>query len=552
MSILNVNQIQPVGGGNTITVTASDVSASGATITATSFVGPLTGAVTGNVTGNLTGAVTGNVTGNLTGNVTGNVTSSSTSTFSSGINVTGGRVLVGTTDAGSNGTADDLVVANNSSASDQAGISIRGGTSGRSQIFFSDGTSGQDEYRGMLRYDHSENSMQFRTDAVERLRIASDGKVGINQASPNAPLSFNTGVGQKVEFYNQGSNNEFGIGVQSSELRISSGTNSRISFFTNGYSGDERLRITPGGLVQIGTITTSSFPDRLLSVGDHTRTSSYIDIRSGTVGALLFADGTSGNTAYRGQVEYTHSDDRMCFWTAATERVRISNIGHITTKGNNQGNAVGIEIRNNNSNAYSHAELSLTSQNATTSKIWCDVPNSGLRLNYNGGSSVKIDGSGNLHVPSGAGIDFSATANSSGSMGSELLDDYEEGNWTPNFTNCTYTPTVQFGRYTKIGRYVYCTITIDGNSMSGSGTIGLEGLPFSSTEVSDNQQRSAWHPANGGHMVGLSINHARFRVNGSAMQGVKGATGNTTYMSGSQLTSGTFQFTGDFSYYTAS
>ena len=552
MSILNVNQIQPVGGGNTITVTASDVSASGATITATSFVGPLTGAVTGNVTGNLTGAVTGNVTGNLTGNVTGNVTSSSTSTFSSGINVTGGRVLVGTTDAGSNGTADDLVVANNSSASDQAGISIRGGTSGRSQIFFSDGTSGQDEYRGMLRYDHSENSMQFRTDAVERLRIASDGKVGINQASPNAPLSFNTGVGQKVEFYNQGSNNEFGIGVQSSELRISSGTNSRISFFTNGYSGDERLRITPGGLVQIGTITTSSFPDRLLSVGDHTRTSSYIDIRSGTVGALLFADGTSGNTAYRGQVEYTHSDDRMCFWTAATERVRISNIGHITTKGNNQGNPVGIEIRNNNSNAYSHAELSLTSQNATTSKIWCDVPNSGLRLNYNGGSSVKIDGSGNLHVPSGAGIDFSATANSSGSMGSELLDDYEEGNWTPNFTNCTYTPTVQFGRYTKIGRYVYCTITIDGNSMSGSGTIGLEGLPFSSTEVSDNQQRSAWHPANGGHMVGLSINHARFRVNGSAMQGVKGATGNTTYMSGSQLTSGTFQFTGDFSYYTAS
>ena len=91
-----------------------------------------------------------------------------------------GRMLLGTTNAGSNGTADDLVVANNSSASDQAGISIRGGTSGRSQIFFSDGTSGQDEYRGMLRYDHSENSMQFRTDAVERLRITSAGQVIVN------------------------------------------------------------------------------------------------------------------------------------------------------------------------------------------------------------------------------------------------------------------------------------------------------------------------------------------------------------------------------------
>ena len=46
----------------------------GTTVTATSFVGPVTGAVTGNVTGNLTG----NVTGNLTGNVTA---SSGSSTF---------------------------------------------------------------------------------------------------------------------------------------------------------------------------------------------------------------------------------------------------------------------------------------------------------------------------------------------------------------------------------------------------------------------------------------------------------------------------------------
>jgi hypothetical protein len=90
MSILNVNQIQPVGGGNTITVSASDVSASGATITASSFVGPisgnttgdLTGNVTGDLTGNVTGDLTGNVTGDLTGNVTGNVTGNLTGTAS--------------------------------------------------------------------------------------------------------------------------------------------------------------------------------------------------------------------------------------------------------------------------------------------------------------------------------------------------------------------------------------------------------------------------------------------------------------------------------------
>ena len=263
MSILNVNQIQPVGGGNTITVSASDISASGATITATSFVGPLTG------------AVTGNVTGNLTGNVTGNVTSSSTSTFSSGINVTGGRILIGTTNAGSNGTADDLVVANNDSASDQAGISIRGGTSGRSQIFFSDGTSGQDEYRGMLRYDHSENSMQFRTDAAERLRITSDGKIGIGDATPENTLTIKnigsfegdansfylgsnfTGTGQNYTGSNKHAQRFFFNNAASNGyLRYeNTGTTGTAG---NAITWQERFRITSSGQFLLGSATSAN------------------------------------------------------------------------------------------------------------------------------------------------------------------------------------------------------------------------------------------------------------------------------------------------------
>ena len=266
MSILNVNQIQPVGGGNTITVSASDVSASGATITATSFVGPLTGAVTGNVTGNLTG----------------NVTSSSTSTFSSGINVTGGRILIGTTNAGSNGTADDLVVANNSSASDQAGISIRGGTSGRSQIFFSDGTSGQDEYRGMLRYEHSDNSMQFRTDAAERLRITSDGKIGISDTSPENTLSIKnigsfegdansfylgsnfTGTGQNFSGSNKHAQRFFFNNAASNGYLRYENTG------TTGNAGDaitwqERFRITSSGQFLLGSATSANSAYKLES-----------------------------------------------------------------------------------------------------------------------------------------------------------------------------------------------------------------------------------------------------------------------------------------------
>ena len=328
-----------------------------------------------------------------------------------------GRLLLGTTDAGSS-AANNLVVANNGSAGDRAGITIRGGTSGRSQIFFSDGTSGQDEYRGMLRYDHSENSMQFRTDAAERMRITSAGQVIVNGTANLAHPNMD-------------------------------------DIIVGDASGNRGITVASG---------------------------------SSGYGTLAFGDSTdgSGNDRYQGFVEYYHSENSLRLGTVAQERFRISNIGHITTKGNNQGNPVGIEIRNNNSNAYSHAELSLTSQNATTSKIWCDVPNSGMRLNYNGGSSVKIDQSGNLHMPNGAGIDFSATANSSGSMGSELLDDYEEGSWTPAIDNLTNTPAYDnlSGRYTRIGRLVHLMgfIQINGSSTptysNESSAWSLSGLPF--------------------------------------------------------------------------
>jgi len=47
MSILNVNQIQPVGSGQTVTINAANITASSSTISASSFVGPLTGNATG-------------------------------------------------------------------------------------------------------------------------------------------------------------------------------------------------------------------------------------------------------------------------------------------------------------------------------------------------------------------------------------------------------------------------------------------------------------------------------------------------------------------------
>jgi hypothetical protein len=93
---------------------------------------------------------------------------------------------------------------------------------------------------------------------------------------------------------------------------------------------------------------------------------------------------------------------------------------------------------------------------------------------------------GNVIVASGQGIDFSATSHPAG-MTSELLNDYEEGTWTPtlipetgSFTSTTYQTTVN-GRYTKIGNVVHIqgfVGTSAVNTAGGSNAMAIGGLPF--------------------------------------------------------------------------
>jgi hypothetical protein len=99
--------------------------------------------------------------------------------------------------------------------------------------------------------------------------------------------------------------------------------------------------------------------------------------------------------------------------------------------------------------------------------------------------SAVFTNNGNLQFPSGQGIDFSPTA---GTGTSELLDDYEEGDWTPAFANIgTGTYTHQVGRYTKVGNLVTASVHIDINVLgTASGSVDIINLPFTASAVSNN------------------------------------------------------------------
>ena len=95
----------------------------------------------------------------------------------------------------------------------------------------------------------------------------------------------------------------------------------------------------------------------------------------------------------------------------------------------------------------------------------------------------SLTASGNIILSTaGAGIDFSADSNAAG-MTSELLDDYEEGTWTPSLGG-TATYTSQVGTYTKIGNLVFCTCQLIVNSIGTGATALISGLPFTNANNS--------------------------------------------------------------------
>lgn len=107
--------------------------------------------------------------------------------------------------------------------------------------------------------------------------------------------------------------------------------------------------------------------------------------------------------------------------------------------------------------------------------------NIGITLTPKGTGNLVLT-SGNLVVANGNGIDFSATPNTGTS---ELLDDYEEGTWSPELTSdggstAGKTYSQQIGYYVKIGKVVYYTfaVTFSNKGSSNVNEARLSNFPF--------------------------------------------------------------------------
>lgn len=124
-----------------------------------------------------------------------------------------------------------------------------------------------------------------------------------------------------------------------------------------------------------------------------------------------------------------------------------------------------IEAPNSNTNR------TLTLPDATGTVQVSGNPISGTTGTFTGLVDISAAGAGQIKFP--------ATQNASSDA--NTLDDYEEGTWTPDLKNASSSSTFtsKTGRYTKIGRLVYCSFVVDaGNTGTAGSTVTLSGLPF--------------------------------------------------------------------------
>lgn len=112
------------------------------------------------------------------------------------------------------------------------------------------------------------------------------------------------------------------------------------------------------------------------------------------------------------------------------------------------------------------------------------------------GDQTIVDGSIIIGT-SGKGIDFSATGHAAG-MTSKLLDDYEEGTWTPVDTSSAGLIFASaLGIYKKVGRIIYVSCAIVFPTTANGSNVSIGGLPFASQSTGSLQHVGAILKASG-------------------------------------------------------
>ena len=224
---------------------------------------------------------------------------------------------------------------------------------GQQYIMFGD----DDPNAGWISYNHSDNNLNFRVNGLERMRIDSNGNVGIGGVSASSQLSIGgnaiSTLKPTVVIADETNGASLTLRGKSPILYfdgtaagvpkiLMDGQGIEFKTGTLDAQGDVDLKIDSSGILKVGG-NDSGYPSTLIHTGNYTASQSGINILSSSTGYgyILFGDG-DGAAAYTGQITYKHGDEYMAFNTNGSERMRITSGGDVLfgTQGTPNGTSV--------------------------------------------------------------------------------------------------------------------------------------------------------------------------------------------------------------------
>jgi len=285
-------------------------------------------------------------------------------------------------------------------------------------------------------------------------------------------------------------------------------------------------------------------PDYPLSINTTGNTIMQIRAGSSSWSSIYFGD---QDAAYRGVVQYNHSDNHMDFYTNGSERMRITSGGSVgigvTPESNwasdvdvlqvgglgaffcksSQAASSGVALTYNVYDHTSTGQAYIVTDEASQYKQ--DDGNHHFYTAASGSADAAISWSEKVRIQNGGGISFNGDT-----AAANALDDYEEGTFTPTYTvggggSVTGVTGTNAGTYTKVGRM--CTVSVTSNYVATSGTVPtyyLLALPFTAADTASGLAGGGFGQETGQTGAGMlikvednSTNAIIWRYNGAAV-----------------------------------
>ena len=334
-----------------------------------------------------------------------------------------GKVGICTSNMTAHANADDLIVG--SSTGGHAGITIRAGAGGETNIFFADSDSGLGSYQGIIQYAHTGDSFRFYTAGLPRVSIQNGGGVNLlSSQSSSSNLGWTVYGGDSTNSYStlnthfptnsrmmlmagHGTNECSFVVWNKGDANTAKGfgiNNTGIFKYVHGAS--ELVRFQPDGKVGIGTDN----PSALLHVAKYT----YDDPDHENFFRIKLQDqGGVMNDVGIGQV----ASGSLSFNNTASGRFTFHNgtNGEVfrIESGNSSGGGVGISTAGGNIAPYGNSLLIRAGSTVGTNKG---------HIMLTGDSATVDQGPQIVFSESGSGSSYAG-----GSIGFERKSDNSQG-----------------------------------------------------------------------------------------------------------------------------